>query len=134
MVGNANVNGLHSLIVKNTDTGSNSAPIFYLTTSVVSVYMFLNSSGRTVDGGPNSLTLRNSTGATKIQSQGGKGLTISPSTGNVTIDSTTPALSSTTGALVVNGGITVRAHVVSGGNLYANTAVYANGQKCATEP
>ncbi|KNC99390.1 uncharacterized protein SPPG_05633 [Spizellomyces punctatus DAOM BR117] len=133
IIGNTSVNALRSIQVKNVDTGTNACSILYLTASGGSSVLFMNGSNRSVDGAQNCLTLRNDVGALRLQSQGAKGIYVYPNTGNVVVESTTPALLSTTGALVVAGGLAVGAHVVSGGNLYANTAVYANGQKCATE-
>ncbi|KNC97200.1 uncharacterized protein SPPG_07586 [Spizellomyces punctatus DAOM BR117] len=133
IIGNTSVNALRSIQVKNVDTGTNAAPIYYLTTAAGSSVLFMNGSNRTVDGGANTLTLRNDVGAVRLQSQGAKGIYIYPNTGNVVVESTTPVLSSTTGALVVNGGVAVGAHVVAGGNLYSNGPVYSNGQICATQ-
>ncbi|KND01517.1 uncharacterized protein SPPG_03315 [Spizellomyces punctatus DAOM BR117] len=132
-IGNNNVSGLHSLVVRNTDTGTNACSILYLTASGGSSVLFMNGSNRSVDGGQNCLTLRNDVGALRLQSQGAKGIYVYPNTGNVVVESTTPALLSTTGALVVNGGVAVGAHVVAGGNLYSNGPVYLNGQVCTTQ-
>ncbi|KND02856.1 uncharacterized protein SPPG_01935 [Spizellomyces punctatus DAOM BR117] len=128
------LNGLRAIILKNLDSGSNSCAIQYFQNAAGSAVMFLNGNNRSSDGGVNTMTLRNDIGNLRLQAQTAKGLTIQANTGNVTIDSTTPALSSSTGALVVSGGVAVAAHVVAGGNLYSNGAVYSNGQVCATQP
>ncbi|KNC99227.1 uncharacterized protein SPPG_05485 [Spizellomyces punctatus DAOM BR117] len=128
------LNRLRAIILKNLDPGSNSCAIQYFQNAAGSAVMFLNGNNRTVDGGVNTFTIRNNAGAVRLQAQGAKGITIASSTGNVIIESTTPALSSTTGALVVNGGVAIGAHVVAGENLYSNGAVYSNGQVCATQP
>ncbi|KNC97282.1 uncharacterized protein SPPG_09454 [Spizellomyces punctatus DAOM BR117] len=128
------LNGLRAIILKNLDSGSNSCAIQYFQNAAGSAVMFLNGNNRSVDGGQNAMTLRNDIGNLRLQAQTAKGLMIQANTGNVTIDSTTPALSSSTGALVISGGVAVAAHVVAGGNLYSNGAVYSNGQVCATQP
>ncbi|KND02060.1 uncharacterized protein SPPG_02563 [Spizellomyces punctatus DAOM BR117] len=127
------LNGLRAIILKNLDPGTNACAIQYFQNAAGSAVMFLNGNNRSVDGGVNTFTIRNDAGGVRLQAQGAKGITIASSTGNVIVESTTPALSSTTGALVVNGGVAVGAHVVAGGNLYSNGPVYSNGQVCATQ-
>lgn len=61
------------------------------------------------------------TGALQIQTLGTNALGISSSQ-IVTVNSSTAATSTSTGALVVNGGIG------TGGNIYASGNIYTNGQ------
>ncbi|RZL00370.1 MAG: tail fiber domain-containing protein, partial [Hymenobacter sp.] len=54
-------------------------------------FLYLNSSGRSADGGVNTLTLRNDVGDLHLQSRGGAGLAVAATTGYVGIGTTTPA-------------------------------------------
>ncbi|TPX56701.1 hypothetical protein SpCBS45565_g08371 [Spizellomyces sp. 'palustris'] len=111
---NTAVNGLRSISISNNSGGTNAASIFYLSNAAGSAYMFLNGNGRSVDGGVNCLTLRNDVGATKIQSQGSKGLSIAATTGNITLDSTTDSSFTITGALQVSGGVGIKGNIYMG--------------------
>jgi hypothetical protein len=82
--------------VQNPNAGSDALAAFRLNNNGASSFIaFLNSSGRTVDGGANTATLRNDAGALKLQAAGGynsaAGVTIAANSGNIGIGTTAPS-------------------------------------------
>jgi hypothetical protein len=82
--------------VQNTNAGSDALAAFRLKSDSASSFIgFLNSSGRTNDGGVNTATLRNDAGALRLQAAGGYnnslGITVAATSGNVGIGSASPA-------------------------------------------
>ncbi|KNC99389.1 uncharacterized protein SPPG_05632 [Spizellomyces punctatus DAOM BR117] len=122
------VNGLRSLVIRNTSTGNNACPILFLTSATGVAPIFLNGPGRTVDGGANTLTVRNDCGSVRVQALGAKGLSIAGTSGNISLDSTTVSTSPITGAFVCPGGVGIGKDVFVGGNIFASTNL-----KVATE-
>lgn len=122
--GNVNeaVNGVQ---IANGNSGSGASSLLTLSNDTVNgAKLFLNSSSNTSDGAANGLTLRNNAGEVRVQASGSFGLTVAPTTGNVTMDgtvtvsSTADASSSTSGgAATIGGGIAVAKSAYVGGNL-----------------
>jgi hypothetical protein len=78
----ANGAGGPSMIYSENQVTGDGYAVFHLRNdSGTGAYWFLNSSGRTSDGGANGATLRNDIGKLHLQSQGGNGFTIEPTTG-----------------------------------------------------
>ncbi len=70
------------LQIKNTNSGTGALSLLQLSNDVSAAFnIFLNSSTRTTEGGGNTATLRNDGGALRLQSFGGRGLTIHGTTG-----------------------------------------------------
>lgn len=84
------VNGEVGHKVHNGNTGSNAYTIFRIGNDVSDAVIFMNGSTRTVDGGGNTTTFRNDTGALRLQSNSGMGIWLS-TTGNIGIGTTTPS-------------------------------------------
>lgn len=106
LTGQTSINGGRFVTISNTSNGSNAFSIFAaLNNSGNGLAMFINSSTRTADGGVNTATVRNDIGSLRLQSQGALGITIAASTGIVSINNTTATTSSTTGSLLLPGGI-----------------------------
>lgn len=104
----ASTNTASGITSSNASSGSSAYSKFYLTNDTSDAILFLNSSGRTDDGGANALTLRNDAGLLRLQGAGGynnaKGITILGS-GNVGIGTTTPGVTLDIGggAAYING-------------------------------
>ncbi|RZL12229.1 MAG: tail fiber domain-containing protein [Hymenobacter sp.] len=71
--------------------GNNAHARLALLNDVGYAFLYLNSSGRSADGGVNTLTLRNDVGDLRLQSKGAVGLNVAATTGNVGIGTATPA-------------------------------------------
>jgi hypothetical protein len=85
-----NVNASQSIVVQNTNSGSSAYSALTLTTNQASNFnIFKNSTTRTVDGGVNTVTMRNDGGPLRLQSNTGLGIWVG-STGNVGINTTSP--------------------------------------------
>jgi hypothetical protein len=124
---NLNSNSLHSF--SNSSTGSDAMGGLQLNNNTASAFWFLNSSTRTTDGGPNTATLRNDAGALRLQGNGGKGITVAPTTGNVVTDGTVQInnLPSNTGTVMLtadnNGVVSKQAlPVASAPTIFANVS------------
>jgi hypothetical protein len=125
------VNGSVVSAIGNDDAGVDSCAVLELRNDGVdSASLFLNSSARTADGGANAATLRNDAGALHLQSQGGLGVTLAASTGDVTVDgavsilSTLDATSSVDGgSATFAGGLAVAKSAYVGGDLTVTGAV-----------
>lgn len=85
-----NLNAGHNLILQNASAGNGAFALFLMRNNTANpLALFLNSSARTDDGGVNTATLRNEAGGSlRLQTVGSKGITIAPTTGNVTVDGT----------------------------------------------
>jgi hypothetical protein len=92
-----NINSSTSIIVTNPNSGSSAYSALTLVTDQGNFNIFKNSTTRTVDGGVNTVTMRNDGGPLRLQSNTGLGIWVG-STGNVGINTTTPS-----GILNVNG-------------------------------
>ena len=104
------VDGGHSLVVRNTANGGSSfANVSIQNELGQGVNLFINSTARTADGGSRSATLRNDAGDLLLQAASGAGLgmRISATTNVVRITTGTASDATTTGALVVTGGVGV---------------------------
>jgi len=109
----SNVNGPPTnLIIKNTNSGSSAYTIMGIHNNNDSgLFLFLNSSTRSVDGGTNTATIRNDIGQLRLQNGSSQStITLNGTTttisGSLIINSNTNANGGTTsGALVVTGGI-----------------------------
>ena len=79
--------------ISNLNSGGNALSSLRVGNDVGESIMFLNSSTRTADGGPNTLTIRNDLGVLRLQSSAGAntGILISTS-GNVGIGTTAPSV------------------------------------------
>lgn len=78
----ANGVGGPSMVYSQNDTaGDGYAVMSLLNNSTTGAYWFLNSGGRTSDGGVNTCTLRNDIGTLRLQSKGGYGFQINTTTG-----------------------------------------------------
>jgi Chaperone of endosialidase len=79
-----------------------------LQTDLGSGYMFKNSSTRTVDGGPHTMTVRNDRGDLRLQAEGQVGMLVRAISGFVGIGTNNPngRLDVATGPLLINSGIT----------------------------
>lgn len=78
----ANGTGGPSIIYsENAVNGDGYATLHCRNNTGTGVYLFLNSSGRTDDGGANTATLRNDAGSLRLLSLGGNGFTIDATTG-----------------------------------------------------
>jgi len=83
--------GFGSLIsARNTGTGNNYTAMRLGNDTGYGCYWFLNSSGRSADGGVSTATLRNDLGSLRLQSNGGTGIIVASSTGNVGIGTANP--------------------------------------------
>jgi hypothetical protein len=109
----SNVNGPPTnLIIKNTNSGSSAYTIMGIHNNNDSgLFLFINSSTRSSDGGPNSATLRNDIGQLRLQN-GSSQSTITLNGTTTTISGTSLIINSSTNA---NGGTTSGALVVTGG-------------------
>jgi len=80
--------------------------------------LFLNDSTTSTDGGVNGMTLRNNNGSLNLQGSGLKGITITGTTGNVSVTSTEEATSSSSGgSLTISGGVAVGKKLYVGGDV-----------------
>ena len=85
-----NINNMSQIILSNPNSGSDATSIFTMVTDQVSTFnIFKNSTTRTVDGGANTVTIRNDGGPLRLQSNTGMGIWVG-STGNVGINTTVP--------------------------------------------
>ncbi len=75
---------------RNTGTGDNYCAIRLGNNTGYGAYWFLNSSGRSADGGYNTCTLRNDLGSLRLQALGGGGMLIQSGTGAVNIFGSSP--------------------------------------------
>ena len=86
-----NVNAAQGIVLQNTNSGSSAySSLTFVTDQVNNFNIFKNSTTRTVDGGVNTVTMRNDGGPIRLQSNTGLGIWVG-STGNVGINTTTPA-------------------------------------------
>lgn len=110
------VNGIYRFInAKNTSTANGAYTMLNLENSGTAGFnWFLNGTATTVEGGANSGTLRNDAGQLRLQAQGSKGITIAPTTGNVTMEGTLSSVGN------VNGG-----HFMTLQNTSAGTSGFA---------
>ena len=97
-----NINGAHQTISDNPNSGASAYTSFRLRGSGGSAYWWLNSSGRSADGGTNTSTLRNDAGDLRLQASGQVGMHIQATTGNVGVGINNPGAK-----LDVNGDIYV---------------------------
>jgi hypothetical protein len=117
--------------VINTNAGTNAlSQIEFVNDGDNTASLFFNSSLRTADGGANTLTLRNNAGKVRVQSNGGLGLTLEETTGDIVLDgtltvsSTTDSSSSTDGgSATIGGGLAVAKSTYIGGNLIVTGTV-----------
>ena len=87
-----NVNSAQGITVYNPNSGSSAYSGLTLVTDQVSNFnIFKNSTTRTLDGGVNTVTMRNDGGPLRLQSNTGLGVWVG-STGNVGINTTTPTV------------------------------------------
>jgi hypothetical protein len=109
-----NINNMSQIILSNPNSGSDATSIFTMVTDQVSTFnIFKNSTTRTVDGGANTVTIRNDGGPLRLQSNTGMGIWVG-STGNVGINTTVPG-STLDIKGNVNWGLTRLAPTTSGG-------------------
>ena len=87
--GNGNVAQGINLINANNGTAAHTR--LALLNDVGYAFLYLNSSGRSGDGGVNTLTLRNDVGDLHLQSKGGAGLAVAATTGYLGIGTAAPA-------------------------------------------
>jgi hypothetical protein len=116
-----NITANGSLSVQNIITVSNTTSVSQIKLSSdigTGAIIKLNTSTTSADGGLNGMTIRNNNGTLRLQSSLGQGITIS--SGNTTVDSTQNSTSSSTGALVVNGGLGVASDSNFQGNVTVN--------------
>lgn len=74
--------------------------------------LLLNGSANVSGNGIKSFTIINNSGSSYIQSKGGIGIKIIETSGNVTIQSSTESINSTTAALVVTGGVSINKSII----------------------
>jgi len=112
-----NINSSTSIIVTNPNSGSSAYSALTLVTDQGNFNIFKNSTTRTVDGGVNTVTMRNDGGPLRLQSNTGLGIWVG-STGNVGINTTTPS-----GILNVNGDSTGTngSLLITGSDLFGNS-------------
>ena len=86
-----NVDGAVSFWIKNSNAGTNAYSIFLLQNNIGNAYMFLCSSGKTNDGGANTLTIRNDIAGGDIRLQAGTLTVWLSSDGKLGVGTTSPA-------------------------------------------
>ena len=86
----SNVNGAHQVVSRNESSGTNAYTAYRVQGNGGSAYFWINSSTRTADGGTNTATVRNDVGSLRLQSNGGNGIFIAGTTGNVGIGTNNP--------------------------------------------
>ena len=129
------INGAVTSSVTNTNVGSSAYAQRTLgNDGANSAIWFLNSSARTVDGGANTMTLRNDAGAVRLLSAGSLGLSLAATTGNAVLDGTLTvssgldAASATNGgSATIAGGLAVAKSTYIGGNLVVTGTVSITG-------
>lgn len=105
-----NFDGSTFMGVTNTNTGTNARSGLSLTNNDGVGEVFLNSSNKTSDGGVNTLSLKNNVGNVRIISSGSASLILNTqvtSPSQILFSNATASTSTTTGALVVTGGVGV---------------------------
>lgn len=121
IVNSTDVGGTGVVQIRNTNTGNNFA-ILQLVNNVGAASLFINSSTRTQDGGPNVFTIRNDTNAgIRIITQGDNGIFIAGTTGNVGMGTlTTPEKLNVNGNASVSGAITGGSFSTGGSFIQSN--------------
>ncbi|MEG3883802.1 hypothetical protein QT971_06280 [Microcoleus sp. herbarium19] len=119
--GDTPINGGRLLSISNQDLGTSAVALLVLDTAAVGQgLLFMNGPNRTGDGGANTLTLRNDAGTTRIQSNGGNGINVTPTiveiTKTICLD-TTDSTSPTTGSIVTPGGLGISKDMFVGGKI-----------------
>lgn len=133
-----NFDGSTSMGVLNTSTGTNAQSGITLTNNAGIGEVFLNSSTKTSDGGVNTLSLKNSIGNVRIISSGNASLiltTLVTSSSQVLISNATASTSTTTGALVVTGGVGIGGAIRCGAPVNGtamNASSNINGETLST--
>ncbi|KND03439.1 uncharacterized protein SPPG_00923 [Spizellomyces punctatus DAOM BR117] len=93
-LGSTSVNGQRTFLVKNKSNGTSATTfIGFENDTAIGAYLLFNSSTNTGGAGTNGLMLQNGAGKIKIQSKGGKGLTIAETTGATVFDGNTQVIS-----------------------------------------
>lgn len=123
-VGETSNNGPNFISISNLSTGVDAFTGIALDTSAVgNTNIFMNGPNRTVDGGANTLTMRNDAGDVRIQSNGSTMVWKSTSieTSKMDVTDTTQSTSITTGAMVVSGGVGIEKQVHIGQQLHCTS-------------
>jgi hypothetical protein len=123
LCGGIPVDGGRFFSVQNTDAGTSTFSAVELdTASGNSALIFLNGPNRTVDGGANTMTIRNDAGGARLLSNTGQGFSISSSLIEATkihVIDTTTSTNATTGSITTAGGLGVAGAIHSGAQIHA---------------
>lgn len=114
------INGEHSILVYNPDSGTSAYSAVRISSNTTNFIIFLNSSGRSADGGVNTATVRNDGGNLRLSSNAAT-ITLDTNVNTTNITKITNATACTgvgTGALQVTGGAYVGGDVYTGGTIY----------------
>ena len=112
----SSINSSNSIIIDNPNSGSSAYSSLTLATDGIGNFnIFKNSTTRTVDGGANTVTIRNDGGPLRLQSNTGMGIWVG-STGNVGINTTTPGSLLDINGVILSTGLTT-------GTILATTSI-----------
>lgn len=127
----SSIDGGRGIAVVNDSIGANaSCSLTFDTAAAGNGVLFMNGPNRTVDGGPNTLTMRNDAGSIRLQSNTLTGITITPTvveTTQLTCTSTVPSTSTTTGSMTTAGGLGVAGNTFIGGVLNSGALTSTTG-------
>lgn len=130
-------NGSNTITVSNQSTGTSALAGLTLDTQAVgNGNIFLNGPNRTVDGGANTMTVRNDAGNLRLQNTTGSTILFNGTlieTSRMEVTDTTPSTSVTTGSFVADGGVGIAGSTHIGGQLHctATTASTSPTTGCA---